>query len=85
LVASAQPDREHWLPAAARGVWHVTRDDTLALGEVRVRGSRRLAAPGRPRDLMGVTRTENFAGASFACARGLVHLARAAHAVSRCA
>lgn len=85
LVASAPPDREDWLPAAARGVWHVTLDDTLPLGQVRVRGTRRLAAPGRPRDLAGLTPTANFAGASFACARGLVHLARAAHALSRCA
>ncbi len=76
LVASAQPDRPGWLPASLPGVYAVTADDTLGLGEVRDRGSRRLLAPGRPRDLEGVPTDANFSGHSFACARGLVYVAR---------
>lgn len=76
LVASAQPDRPGSLPASLPGVWVVTADDTLAFGQVRIAGPLRLAAPGRPRDLDCVAREENLWGPSFACARGLVHLAR---------
>lgn len=75
LVASARPDCPGWLPASLPGVYAVTTDDTLAFGEVRRRGPRRLAAPGRPRDLASTPRGWNLAGPSFACARGLVHLA----------
>lgn len=64
-----------WLPATLPGVWRVVSDDTLAEQEIRVLGSRRLAACGRPRALAGFVH-DNYAGASFACARGLVHLAR---------
>jgi subtilisin family serine protease len=76
IVASARPDREGWMPAASPGVYAVVADDTLAFGEVSDRGPFRLAAPGRPRDLALVPRATNLAGHSFACARGLVHLAR---------
>jgi subtilisin family serine protease len=76
LVASARPDRPGSLPASLPGVYAVVADDTLAFGEVRDRGPLWLAAPGRPRDLPIVSREDNLAGHSFACARGLVHLAR---------
>ncbi len=76
LVASARPDRPGWLPAALPGVYAVMADDTLKFGEIRERGPLRLVAPGRPRDLAGVPREANLAGHSFACARGLVYLAR---------
>lgn len=81
LVASAQPDRPSWLPASLPGVYAVTADDTLEFGEVRDDGPLRLAAPGRPRDLGFVSREANLWGHSFACARGLVHLARESRAV----
>jgi len=80
LVASTLPYRPHWLPAAVPGVVGVTADDSLRPGEVRVVGPRRLAALGRPRDLAALAGAANFAGHSFACARGLVHLAREARA-----
>ena len=74
LVVSARPDRPGWLPASLAGVYAVTADDTLALGEVRACGPFRLAAPGRPRDVGSVPREANLCGPSFACARGLVYL-----------
>lgn len=80
LVAPAHPERDAWLPASLPGVWTVGADDALAEGEVRVLGPRRLAAAGRPRDLRELPRSGNLAGHSFACARGLVHLARQRHA-----
>jgi hypothetical protein len=52
------------------------------LGEVREVGPRRFAAPGRPRDLERLPRDANLWGASFACARVTVHLARAAACVA---
>ncbi len=76
IVASARPDRPGWLPASLPGVHAVTADDALADGDVRETGTRRLAAPGRPRDLPGLPPESNYWGHSFACARGLVHLAR---------
>jgi subtilisin family serine protease len=76
LVASATPDRPTWLPAALPGVYAVTADETLRLGEIRACGPFRLAAPGRPRQLGRLRPDANLAGPSFACARGLVHLAR---------
>jgi len=76
LVAAARDDHPDWLPAALPGVHGVELDETLADGEVRVRGPRRLAAPGRPRALEHLPCDANFSGHSFACARGLVHLAR---------
>lgn len=76
IVASARPDRPGWLPASVPGVHAVTADETLADDEVRVQGGGRLAAAGRPRDLAARPRAANLAGHSFACARGLVHLAR---------
>jgi len=78
LVASAQPDRPGWLPASVPGVCAVTADDALAFGEIRADGLLRLRAPGRPRDLAGLPRHANLWGHSFACARGLVHLASSA-------
>lgn len=80
LVASARPDQQGCLPASLPGVYVVTADDTLAEGEVRVCGPRRLAAPGWPRDLPIVSRDANLAGHSFACARGLIYLARQSNA-----
>ena len=80
LVASARPDQPGWLPASLPGVYAVTADDTLGFGEVRDDGPLRLAAPGRPRDLVFVAREANLWGPSFACARGLVHLARESRA-----
>jgi len=82
LVASARPDRSGWLPASLPGVYAVTADDTLALGEVRARGPLQLVAPGRPRDLGFVSREANLCGHSFACARGLVFLVRQARAAA---
>jgi subtilisin family serine protease len=79
LVASAQPDRPGWLPASVPGVCAVTADDALAFDEIRVDGPLRLRAPGRPRDLDGLPRQANLWGHSFACARGLVHLAKSGH------
>ncbi len=76
IVASARPDRPGWLPASLPGVHAVTADDALADGDVRETGTRRLAAPGRPRHLPGLPPESNYWGHSFACARGLVHLAR---------
>ena len=76
LVASAPADRPGWLPAALPGVWAVAVDDTLEFGHVREDGPQRLAAPGCPRDLAFLPREANFWGPSFACARGLVYLAR---------
>lgn len=76
LVASASWDLPDGLPASLPGVHAVTADDSLAFGEVRVDGPRRLRAPGRPRDLAGLPRDANLWGHSFACARGLVYLAR---------
>jgi subtilisin family serine protease len=76
LVASARPDRLGWLPASVPGVYTVTADDTLEPGEVRDRGSLRLLACGRPRDLEFVPTDTNFNGHSFACARALVYVAR---------
>jgi subtilisin family serine protease len=82
LVTSARPDRPGWLPASLPGVYAVTADDTLAFGEVQARGTWQLSAPGRPRDLGFVAREANLWGHSFACARGLVHLARQARAIA---
>jgi subtilisin family serine protease len=76
LVASVRSDRPDWLPASLPGIYAVTVDDALEFGEVRHDGPLRLAAPGRPRDLGLVSREANLWGASFACARGLVYLAR---------
>ena len=76
IVASARPDRAGWLPASLRGVHAVTADDSLEADEVLECGDCRLIAPGRPRDLGWLPRTSNFTGHSFACARGLIHLAR---------
>jgi hypothetical protein len=76
LVAPAREDWPDWLPAALPGVHAVALDETLADEEVRVRGPLELAAPGRPRTLDRFSRESNFSGHSFACARGLVHLAR---------
>jgi subtilisin family serine protease len=75
LVASARPDRPGWLPAALPGVYAVTADDTLEVGEIRECGPLRLVAPGWPRDLALVPQHANLAGHSFACARALVYLA----------
>ncbi len=82
IVAAEAPGRDDWLPARLPGVHRVRADDTLDPGEVRVRGPRRLAASGRPRDLERLAHA-NFAGASFACARALVHLARQHARISR--
>lgn len=76
IVASARPDRPGWLPASVPGVHAVIADATLGVDDVRALGDGRLAAAGRPRDLAARPRAANFAGHSFACARGLVHLAR---------
>ena len=76
IVASARPDCPGWLPASLPGVHAVTADEALADDEVRALGGCRLAAAGRPRDLAARPREANFSGHSFACARGLVHLAR---------
>ena len=76
LVASVRPDRCDWLPAALPGVHAVSADDSVANGALRALGGERFAAPGRPRDLPLAPGGSNFAGPSFACARGLVHLAR---------
>jgi subtilisin family serine protease len=76
LVASVRSDRPGWLPASLPGVYAVTVDDALEFGDVRIDGPLRLAAPGRPRDLGFVSREANLWGPSFACARGLVYLAR---------
>lgn len=76
LVASARPDLQASLPASLPGVYVVIADDTLADGDVRACGPSRLAASGRPRDLANVPLQANLAGHSFACARGLVHLAQ---------
>ena len=76
LVAAARPGLTGSLPASLPGVYAVTADDTLAFDEVRMRGPYALAAPGRPRDLAFVARDANLYGHSFACARGLVFLAR---------
>ena len=76
LVASAPPDQPGWLPAALPGVWSVSVDDSLEFGGVREEGGQNLAAPGRPRDLALLPRKANLWGPSFACARGLVFLAR---------
>jgi subtilisin family serine protease len=76
IVASSLPGMPDWLPASLPGVYAAHADDALAPGEVRVLGPRVLAAPGRPRALGGMAREHNFAGASFACARVLVHLAQ---------
>ena len=51
-------------------------DDAPDADAVRECGDRRYVAPGRPRDLDGLPRATNFTGHSFACAHGLVHLAR---------
>jgi len=75
LVASTRPDRPGWLPAALPGVYTVTADDALGFGEVLRDGPWQLRAPGRPRDLDGVSREANLWGHSFACARALVYLA----------
>lgn len=77
LVASADPDRPDWLPAALPGVFSVTADDGLAFGKVEHSPAFPfwLRAPGRPRDLEGRSRDTNLWGHSFACARALVHLA----------
>jgi subtilisin family serine protease len=82
LVASARPGELGWLPASLPGVYAVTADDTLAFDEVRMRGPFSIAAPGRPRDLAAAPREGNFHGHSFACARGLVFLARRAGAAA---
>lgn len=82
IVAAEPSGRSDWLPARLPGVHRVIVDDTLDPGEVRVRGPRQLAAPGRARDLANLAHA-NFAGASFACARGLVHLARRHARISR--
>jgi subtilisin family serine protease len=76
LVASAHVDRPGWLPASVSGVHAVIADDSLALDEVRTLDPRRLVASGRPRDLEMLPDRTNLRGPSFACARGLVHLAR---------
>ena len=76
IVASARVDRPGWLPAALPGVHAVTADDAPDADAVRECGDRRYVAPGRPRDLDGLPRATNFTGHSFACAHGLVHLAR---------
>ena len=68
--------RRYRVPASLPGVFTVTADDSLAFGEVRACGPLRLIAPGRPRDLAVVPPAANLSGHSFACARGLVHLAR---------
>lgn len=82
LVAAEGADDGGALPAALPGVHVVVADPSLDPGRVRRLGPRRLAACGRPRDLAGLAHA-NFAGASFACARGLVHLARQRAALSR--
>lgn len=76
LVASEHPDHPDWLPASLPGVHAVRADDSLDADEVREHGDRRLAAPGRPRDLPALSPSSNLGGHSFACARALVHLAR---------
>ncbi len=82
VVAPARTDRAGWLPASLPGVHAVAGDDSLAAGDVRVIAPRSLRACGRPRDLADVSRDENFSGPSFACARGLVHLARRRAAIA---
>ena len=82
LVASARPDRPGWLPASLPGIYAVAADDTLDIGDARTDGPFRLVAPGRPRDLGFLPREANLWGPSFACARGLVHLARASRAAA---
>jgi subtilisin family serine protease len=76
IVASARPDRPGWLPASLPGVHAVTADESPDATGVRACGEHRLVAPGRPRDLERLPRGSNFSGHSFACARGLIHLAR---------
>jgi hypothetical protein len=76
IVASSLAATPDWLPACLPGVYAAHVEDALAPGEVRALGPRVLAAPGRPRALAIKTHEDNFAGASFACARVLVHLAR---------
>ena len=83
LVASARPDRRGWLPASLPGIYAVTTDDALNFGDVRIDGPFQLAAPGSPRDLGFVSRGANLWGPSFACARGLVHLARESRAAAQ--
>lgn len=86
IVASEHPDRPDWLPASLPGVYAVRADDSLDADSVREYGERRLAAPGRPRDLPARSRASNLNGHSFACARALIHLAkRRADAVTRSA
>lgn len=82
IVAPMRGERPGELPASAPGVWAVTADDSLAPGEVRVCGPFRLAAPGRPRELAGVSPADNLWGHSFACARALVHLVQARAAMA---
>lgn len=83
LVASGRTDPQAWLPASLPGVFAVIADDALADGDIRACGPRQLAAPGRPRDLVNFPQQANLAGHSFACARGLVHLARQRQSGSR--
>ncbi len=74
LVASTQPGRAGWLPAAVPGVHVAFADDRLSPGEVEARGTLRFAAAGVPRVLGHVSCGANFSGHSFACARTLVHI-----------
>ncbi len=81
LVASTEPGRAGWLPAAVPGVHVASADDSLAPGVVRA-SHLQLAAAGRPRDLARIPREANLWGHSFACARALVHLVtHGAHAL----
>ena len=76
IVAAERAGAPDWLPAALPGVHAVVADDSLRANEVRVRGTWRLAAAGYPRTLASRAPEANFAGASFACARGLAYLAQ---------
>ncbi len=82
LVASARADRPGWLPASVAGVHAVVSDDALAVDEVQATGPNRLVASGRPRNLDMLPGRTNLRGPSFACARGLVYLARQARAAA---
>jgi subtilisin family serine protease len=83
IVASTRGDQAGWLPASLPGVYAVTADDSLASGEIREAGPRRLIAAGKPRDLERIGERGNLRGPSFACARALVHLAHRPQTTAR--
>lgn len=78
VVAAGEPGGRPVLPAALPDVIGVLADEALADGEVRVAGEGPypFRAPGRPRDLAGLSREQNLLGCSFACARVAARAAR---------